>query len=75
MRTALAAKAQAFATVVKGGRTHLQDATPLPLGQEISGWVAQIDDALAGVRRAEEGLYALAIGGTALAAVGSVLHG
>ena len=66
LRDALDAKARAFAEVVKGGRTHLQDATPLTLGQEISGWVAQIDDALAGVRRAEEGLYPLAIGGTAV---------
>jgi fumarate hydratase, class II len=63
---ALAAKAAAFADVVKVGRTHLQDATPLTLGQEMSGWVAQIEQALAGVRAAEEGLLPLAIGGTAV---------
>ena len=52
--------------VVKVGRTHLQDATPVTLGQEIGGWVAQLDAALAGVRHAERGLWELAIGGTAV---------
>jgi fumarate hydratase class II len=66
LRDTLAAKALEFADVVKVGRTHLQDATPITLGQEISAWVAQIDDALAGVRHAEHGLYELAIGGTAV---------
>jgi fumarate hydratase class II len=48
------------------GRTHLQDATPLTLGQLISGWVAQLDQALDGVRRTLPGVYELAIGGTAV---------
>ena len=48
----LAGKARAFADIVKIGRTHLQDATPLTLGQEISGWVAQLDHAAAAVRAA-----------------------
>src|SRR5207237_5471577 len=48
------------------GRTHLQDATPLTLGQVISGWVAQLDQAVAGVRGSAAGLSALAIGGTAV---------
>jgi fumarate hydratase class II len=51
---------------VKVGRTHLQDATPITLGQEIGGWVAQIDYCLDEVRHAEKGLYELAIGGTAV---------
>ncbi|HXJ35017.1 MAG TPA: class II fumarate hydratase [Candidatus Eisenbacteria bacterium] len=66
LRGTLAAKAAAFADVVKVGRTHLQDATPITLGQEISGWTAQVDQALAGIRHAEAGLHALAIGGTAV---------
>jgi fumarate hydratase class II len=52
--------------VVKVGRTHLQDATPITLGQEIGGWVAQLDFALSEVKHAEAGLYTLAIGGTAV---------
>jgi fumarate hydratase, class II len=52
--------------VVMIGRTHLQDATPLTLGQAISGWVAQLDHGLAGLRHALEGLYPLALGGTAV---------
>ncbi|OYO22150.1 fumarate hydratase, class II [Enemella dayhoffiae] len=66
LRDVLAAKAKAYAEVVKVGRTHLQDATPITLGQEISGWVAQLDAALAGVRAAEDGVRQLAIGGTAV---------
>ena len=46
--------------VVMIGRTHLQDAVPITLGQVIGGWVAQIDDALAGVRASLDGLHALA---------------
>ncbi len=49
LRATLAAKAAEFTDVVKVGRTHLQDATPLTLGQEISGWVAQLDIAMAAV--------------------------
>ncbi len=66
LRDTLAAKAEAHASLVKVGRTHLQDATPITLGQEIGGWVAQIDYCLAEVRHAEQGLYELAIGGTAV---------
>ncbi|PID61734.1 MAG: fumarate hydratase, class II [Gammaproteobacteria bacterium] len=66
LRNTLAEKSAAFADIVKVGRTHLQDATPITLGQEIGAWVAQIDAALAEVRHAEEGLFELAIGGTAV---------
>ena len=66
LRDTLDAKAKAYADVVKIGRTHLQDATPITLGQEISAWVAQIDDAVAQVRHAIDGLLELAIGGTAV---------
>ena len=66
LRDTLDAKAKAHADVVKIGRTHLQDATPVTLGQEISAWVAQIDDAVAQVRHALDGLLELAIGGTAV---------
>lgn len=66
LRNTLNAKAEQFRDVVKVGRTHLQDATPITLGQEISGWVAQLDGALADVRRTIPGLYELAIGGTAV---------
>ena len=63
---ALDEKSHEFARVVKIGRTHLQDATPLTLGQEISGWVAQLRQAAAGIEAALPGLHALAIGGTAV---------
>ncbi|MCE1179355.1 MAG: class II fumarate hydratase [Micrococcales bacterium] len=66
LRETLAGKADEFADVVKVGRTHLQDATPITLGQEIGAWVAQLDFALAQVRAAESGLHELAIGGTAV---------
>jgi fumarate hydratase, class II len=66
LRDTLDARAQAFSQVVMVGRTHLQDATPVTLGQVISGWVAQLDQALDGVARALSGVYALAIGGTAV---------
>jgi fumarate hydratase class II len=66
LRDTLVAKAEEFRDIVKVGRTHLQDATPITLGQEIGSWVAQIDYAVAEVRHAEEGLYELAIGGTAV---------
>jgi fumarate hydratase, class II len=66
LRDVLADKAAQFAGVVKVGRTHLQDATPITLGQEIGGWVAQLDFALEQVRHAEQGLGDLAIGGTAV---------
>src|SRR5262249_52544185 len=66
LRNTLDAKAATFSKVVMVGRTHLQDATPLTLGQAISGWVAQLDQALEGLRRALPGVYGLAIGGTAV---------
>ncbi len=66
LRDTLNDKARAFADVVMVGRTHLQDATPLTLGQVISGWVAQLDQALNGVCRTLPGVCALAIGGTAV---------
>jgi fumarate hydratase class II len=66
LRSTLAAKADAFADIVKIGRTHLQDATPLTLGQEISGWVAQLDHGLAAIRAGLEPVYELAQGGTAV---------
>ena len=64
--TALEAKATELGPVVKVGRTHLQDATPVTLGQEIGAWAAQVRDAVADVRYAGERARALAIGGTAV---------
>ncbi len=66
LRDTLAAKERDFADVVMVGRTHLQDATPVMLGQVISGWVAQLDQAIATIERALPGLLELAIGGTAV---------
>jgi fumarate hydratase class II len=66
LRATLATKADSFGAIVKIGRTHLQDATPLTLGQEISGWVAQLDHCLAHVRAALPHLCELALGGTAV---------
>ena len=66
LRDTLRGKAEAFTGVVKIGRTHLQDATPLTLGQEISGWVAQLDHGLVHVRAALPHLSELALGGTAV---------
>jgi fumarate hydratase class II len=66
LRDALAAKARAFADVVKIGRTHLMDATPLTVGQEMSGWVSQLDRDIERLRMVLPGLYDLAIGGTAV---------
>jgi fumarate hydratase class II len=66
LRGTLDLKAHAFAQIVKIGRTHLQDATPLTLGQEMSGWVAQLDQGLAAIRRALGPVYELALGGTAV---------
>src|SRR6267154_2330343 len=66
LRDTLDAKARLFSKTVMVGRTHLQDATPLTLGQVISGWVAQLDEALDGVRANLGRVYALAIGGTAV---------
>ena len=66
LRATLQAKSEAFADIVKIGRTHLQDATPLTLGQEISGWVAQLVHGQAHISAALPHLYELALGGTAV---------
>src|SRR5438067_4118970 len=66
LRDALDAKAKEFAGIVKIGRTHLQDATPLTLGQEFSGYVNMLDRDGGRVAVALDGLYDLAIGGTAV---------
>ncbi|MBJ7578649.1 class II fumarate hydratase [Devosia sp. MC532] len=66
LRNTLNAKSEEFMDVVKIGRTHLQDATPLTLGQEISGWVAQIDYALDAIKKTMPQLKELALGGTAV---------
>ena len=66
LRDALDAKATEFADIVKIGRTHLQDAVPLTLGQEFSGYVAQLDADLERLDGVLPGLYELAIGGTAV---------
>jgi fumarate hydratase class II len=66
LRDTLHAKAEDFAGVVMIGRTHLQDATPVTLGQVIGGWVAQLDAAVATIRLNLPGLLELAIGGTAV---------
>ena len=62
----LAAKRDAFAAIVKIGRTHLQDATPLTLGQEFSGYVAQLEQSRKALEAVLPGLYRLALGGTAV---------
>jgi len=66
LRDVLAEKAAAFDDVVKIGRTHLMDATPLTLGQEISGWVAQLDHGMKHLESAVPHLAELALGGTAV---------
>ena len=66
MRDGLHAKSEEFANIVKIGRTHLQDAVPLTLGQEFSGYVAQLDADLRRIENALPDLYELAIGGTAV---------
>ena len=66
LRDTLAAKAEAFRDIVKTGRTHLMDATPLTLGQEISGWAAQLDHGVARLEQSLPGLLELALGGTAV---------
>ena len=66
LRDTLDKKAKAFAPIVKIGRTHLQDATPLTLGQEFSGYVSQLDHGLTRLQDALQGLYELPLGGTAV---------
>jgi fumarate hydratase class II len=71
LRDSLAEKSVLFDDVIKIGRTHLQDAVPMTLGQEISGWVSQLDHGVGAVEATLPGLLELAIGGTA---VGTGLH-
>jgi fumarate hydratase class II len=66
LRDALDAKAKEFSSVVKIGRTHLMDATPLTVGQEFSGWVSLLDRDIERLKEVLPGLYDLAIGGTAV---------
>jgi fumarate hydratase class II len=66
LKDAIWAKAREWVDIVKIGRTHLQDATPLTVGQEWSGYATQLDDALGLVRQSLHSLYRLAIGGTAV---------
>ncbi len=66
LRNALDAKAKQWSHIVKVGRTHLQDATPLTLGQEFSGYVTQLDRAMVAMKASLHHLYDLAIGGTAV---------
>lgn len=66
LRDTLHAKAQSFSSIVKTGRTHFMDATPLTLGQEFSGYVQQIDNSMRAIRNAMEAVRELALGGTAV---------
>jgi len=66
LRDVLDRKANEFRDIVKIGRTHLQDATPITVGQEMSGWVSLLDRDIERLRRSLDGLYDLAIGGTAV---------
>ncbi|MFQ5611345.1 MAG: class II fumarate hydratase [Anaerolineae bacterium] len=66
LRNTLQAKSEAFADIIKIGRTHLMDAVPLTLGQEFSGYVHQLDDDLRRIELALDDLYELALGGTAV---------
>src|SRR6202162_4098083 len=66
LRDAIAEKARSFENVVKIGRTHLMDATPLTVGQEMSGWVSLLDRDIKRLKMTLPGLYVLCIGGTAL---------
>lgn len=66
LRDALAAKSEKFKSIVKTGRTHFMDATPLTLGQEFSGYVQQIDNSIRAINNALEAVKELALGGTAV---------
>jgi fumarate hydratase class II len=66
LAAAIAAKAEAWKDIVKIGRTHMQDATPLTLGQEWSGYVGMLEDDLERIEDALKGVYRLALGGTAV---------
>jgi fumarate hydratase class II len=66
LRDTLAEKAEAFKDIIKSGRTHLMDATPITLGQEFSGYVQQLTNALDRIKASLSGVYELALGGTAV---------
>jgi fumarate hydratase class II len=66
LRGTLDRKAREFSAIIKIGRTHLQDAVPMTLGQEVSGWVSQLDHCLAHIEAALPHVYELALGGTAV---------
>ena len=66
LKNTLAAKAKAFETIIKIGRTHLMDAVPLTLGQEFSGYAQQLENGIARVKMSLDGIYELALGGTAV---------
>ncbi len=66
VRDAIAAKSRQFQDIIKIGRTHMQDATPLTVGQEFSGWASLLDRGIHRLRQSLDGLYDLAIGGTAV---------
>ncbi len=66
LRDALTEKSVQWANIVKVGRTHLQDATPITLGQEFSGYASQLDRSVGRLREGQDGLFDLAIGGTAV---------
>src|SRR3989475_11716212 len=66
LRDAISAKAQAWSDIVKIGRTHMQDAAPLTLGQEWSGYDGMLSDDLKRIEAALQGVYRLALGGTAV---------
>ncbi len=66
LQAAIEEKATSFSDIVKVGRTHLMDATPLTLGQEMSGWAAQLAFCARGLEASLDGLYDLALGGTAV---------
>lgn len=66
LRNTLAGKSMEYMNIVKTGRTHLQDATPITLGQEISAWAAQLEFCIKAIEGSLAGLYDLAIGGTAV---------
>ena len=66
LRDALAEKAEEWQDIVKIGRTHLMDAVPLTLGQEVGGWIAQLDASISRIESALEDLFEIALGGTAV---------
>lgn len=66
LRDTLGQKANAFRSIIKIGRTHLMDAVPLTLGQEFSGYVQQLDNGMKRIEEVTDGLYDLALGGTAV---------